>query len=498
MWSRAFALKALSYMLVLVLGILVYFLDLGQAVLNHWDESRRAVNAYEMLHNGRLFVTHFQGEPDMWGTKPPLLIWLQVLSFKVFGINEFALRFPSASAALGLALSLFYFCSRHLRSTAVAFAAVAMMYTSTAFVSVHGARTGDYEMLLVLFSTQAALALYLAGREHAPARKGRRILLFFFFMSLAVLTKGIAALMLLPGMLVFLVLDRQAMEWLRSGYYWGGLVGFLLLFGGYYLIREGQNPGYVRAVIENELTGRYMETLEDSSGPFMYYLKGLYQWRFRNWFFLLPLGAILALFTGNKKLRDFVLFVLWVTGIYLLVISVGQTKHEWYDLPVLPLFILLASMFFHIVFRALQAEDSPLSASWAKRLIPGIVLLCFFFYPYYQILHMNRDAAAFRQDDRYVLSHYLRDLHQGLPEQDGPADLYLLHEGNTQYFLFYTYLLREKGVEVHVVEPDQMLPGRTYLLHQQALIKKLQAKDRLQLDEMESGMYSLRQASPNP
>lgn len=45
--------------------------------LRLWDESRLAINAYEMMKDGDLIVTHFNGQPDMWNTKPPLMIWCQ-------------------------------------------------------------------------------------------------------------------------------------------------------------------------------------------------------------------------------------------------------------------------------------------------------------------------------------------------------------------------------------------------------------------------------------
>ncbi|UOQ78563.1 hypothetical protein MUN84_08455 [Hymenobacter sp. 5516J-16] len=60
-----------------------------------WDESRVAVNAAEMALNNNWLVAHFEGQPDLWNTKPPLLLWLQVLSIKLFGFNEVAIRLPT-------------------------------------------------------------------------------------------------------------------------------------------------------------------------------------------------------------------------------------------------------------------------------------------------------------------------------------------------------------------------------------------------------------------
>jgi 4-amino-4-deoxy-L-arabinose transferase-like glycosyltransferase len=75
------------------------FLHLGSLPIRIWDESRLAINAYEMNKDGDFLVTHFSGMPDMWNTKPPLMIWLQVFFIKLFGVGELALRLPSAIAA---------------------------------------------------------------------------------------------------------------------------------------------------------------------------------------------------------------------------------------------------------------------------------------------------------------------------------------------------------------------------------------------------------------
>ena len=65
-----------------------------------WDELRLAVNALEMTIRGFGLVTTYGFRPDLWNTKPPLLIWLQAGAMDVFGPDEWALRLPSLVAAL--------------------------------------------------------------------------------------------------------------------------------------------------------------------------------------------------------------------------------------------------------------------------------------------------------------------------------------------------------------------------------------------------------------
>ena len=106
--------KKYSYLKFIVLVILIYipvFSHLDTLPIQLWDESRLAINAYEMHHFGQYLVTHFDGLPDLWNTKPPLLIWMQVFWMKIIGVNEIALRLPSALAALLTIISILIFSS---------------------------------------------------------------------------------------------------------------------------------------------------------------------------------------------------------------------------------------------------------------------------------------------------------------------------------------------------------------------------------------------------
>src|SRR6476661_5337020 len=77
--------------LVIVTGALVLFLPfLGSTHLFDWDEVNFAESSREMLVSGNYAIPQIDFQP-FW-QKPPLVFWLQALSMKVFGINEFAAR----------------------------------------------------------------------------------------------------------------------------------------------------------------------------------------------------------------------------------------------------------------------------------------------------------------------------------------------------------------------------------------------------------------------
>jgi len=95
---------------VVALYPLVAFIDASPLYL--WDESRQAANAIEVYSNHNWIVTYYDGSPDMWNTKPPLLIWLQVLSMNILGCTVMAFRTPSVLGAFATTLSLFFFIKK--------------------------------------------------------------------------------------------------------------------------------------------------------------------------------------------------------------------------------------------------------------------------------------------------------------------------------------------------------------------------------------------------
>src|SRR5689334_10249299 len=92
---------------ILILSAAFLFIDRSVMPIQLWDESRNIVNALEMRESGSWLVTTYGGAPDLWNTKPPLLIWLMAASVGVFGLSEWALRLPSMIAALGTLAILF-------------------------------------------------------------------------------------------------------------------------------------------------------------------------------------------------------------------------------------------------------------------------------------------------------------------------------------------------------------------------------------------------------
>lgn len=98
--------KLLIYHLFIIVGAALLFIPfIGRVHLFDWDEINFAESAREMILTKDYLTVRIFFEP-FW-EKPPLYIWMQVISMKLFGINEFAARFPNAVCGIITLLVLF-------------------------------------------------------------------------------------------------------------------------------------------------------------------------------------------------------------------------------------------------------------------------------------------------------------------------------------------------------------------------------------------------------
>lgn len=105
----------LDYLRIAGLALLFFVPFLGGVHLFDWDEINFAECAREMIATGDYLRPQIDYEP-FW-EKPPFFIWLQVLSMKLFGVGEFAARFPNAVAGV-LTLVLVYHIGKRLHDRA--------------------------------------------------------------------------------------------------------------------------------------------------------------------------------------------------------------------------------------------------------------------------------------------------------------------------------------------------------------------------------------------
>mgnify|MGYP001692939116 FL=1 len=199
----------------------------GSLTITDPVESNYALTAKEMIASGDYISPRIFG--NYWYDKPAFFYWEMIASCLIFGVNEFALRFPSAIMGLS-SLALLYFFARRLYGHGTAILAGSLFASSVGFWYVGKAVITD--MTLFFFMSATMVSFYLGYSE----KKRSRYYAAFFFAGLAVLTKGPIGF-LLPGLLlaVYLVLRKDAKELLHLRWC-GGMILFLLVGGSWYYV----------------------------------------------------------------------------------------------------------------------------------------------------------------------------------------------------------------------------------------------------------------------
>ena len=194
-------IKKFDWLIAAIWACLLFIPFLGSVHLFDWDEINFAESAREMLLTGNYQKVQINFVPFM--EKPPLFFWLQVLSMKIFGVNEFAARFPNALVGIAT-LSLVFQIGKKIYGRSLAFFWVLLI---TGSITPHlYFKTGIIDPLYNLFIFCSIYQFFLfTGTEN----KTKHTWLMGLFMGLAIITKGpVAVIIVLLSFIVYWALNR--------------------------------------------------------------------------------------------------------------------------------------------------------------------------------------------------------------------------------------------------------------------------------------------------
>jgi len=196
--------RAWVYAGIIVCTTLLLLPFLGSVNLFDSDETNYAESAREMITTGDYLTVQIDYEP--FPEKPPLFFWLQVLSMKLFGINEFAARFPNLICGI-LSMVMLYYLGRKLYGHR--FGMLWILSYGSAILPFFFFKSGiiDPWFNLFIFMGIARFIFYLD-----PARVHTRVSNLVFaalFFGLATLTKGpVAVIIFLLCFFIYSLLRR--------------------------------------------------------------------------------------------------------------------------------------------------------------------------------------------------------------------------------------------------------------------------------------------------
>lgn len=188
--------KYLALGLIILVSSLVFIPLIGNSPLFDWDEINFAECAREMVVTGNYSQVQLNYNP-FW-EKPPFFIWLQAISMNVFGVNEFAARFPNALNGI-LTLCVIYLIGRKVNSPKFGLAWV-LIYAGTILPHFY-AKSGIIDPWFNLFIFSSFYQLLLHFNNPVGKEGTRTAVLAGFFLGVAVLTKGPAAIVIIGAFL---------------------------------------------------------------------------------------------------------------------------------------------------------------------------------------------------------------------------------------------------------------------------------------------------------
>jgi 4-amino-4-deoxy-L-arabinose transferase-like glycosyltransferase len=335
-----------QFWLLMLFAILM--LGLGIGLRDPWpsDEPRFTLVAKHMVESGNWLFPHRGVE--LYADKPPMLMWLEAVSFKLTHSWRIAFMLPSFLSALATLL-LVYDIGRRLWNRKVGmYAAVATLMCMQFVFQAKRAQIDPLVVFLITAANWGLLRHLLCGPDW------RKYWIGCFCAGLGVITKGVgflALLMLLP------YAWAAAQRWngiarMGSGTWWRwplGLIATLIAIGSWLVpmllaarahADNAAYTAYVNNILFHQTAGRYAHAWHHVQSTFYYLPIMVYAW--------LPLsltypGSIPRWWQALKAKDARILLPLGWIVLVLLFFSASAGKRDVYILPIVPMLALITA-----------------------------------------------------------------------------------------------------------------------------------------------------------
>jgi 4-amino-4-deoxy-L-arabinose transferase-like glycosyltransferase len=333
---------------VLILATLYvcYFSHLGAIGFVGPDEPRYAWIARDMAETGDWVTPRLYGKP--WFEKPPLFYWGAAFFFRIFGVSETAARLPSAISALLATLALAWLAWR-LYGAETARWLLLLLPTTVGMIGFSHAAATDmlFSGMLTVAMACAAVVLGLIRNENTPILPRTpwlALILFGFFLGLAVLAKGPAAIVLSGGAVFFWAIFTKSWRDALRLFHPAAIAAFCLTALPWYILCARRSPDFFRIFIVEHNFKRFLTPEFQHIQPFWYYVPILL-------LAILPWTAIL-LWSMVSHAGDYFrtrrvhpsLLLFWMFAAFcVLFFSISRSKLPGYILPAIPSLALIIS-----------------------------------------------------------------------------------------------------------------------------------------------------------
>jgi 4-amino-4-deoxy-L-arabinose transferase-like glycosyltransferase len=313
------------FIILIALAALLHVATVGWGDLYSETDSQYAGAAREMIESHQWLLPTNNGVPRL--QKPPLLYWLIVLSYKIFGINAAAARLPIALAIVAT-VALTFLIGERLRDYWHGFLAGLIYLCSCGTFLL-----GRIIMPEPLFSSFVAAGIFCAICGY-QRRQHRRFWFAGFWVcaALASVSKSVLGLVYLAAILFFLgIFYREARLRFRALIRWQYLLIFLWIFTPWYIWAALNFPGVFHRLVNDDWLSRVFGN--DDDVPRLQFIGLHFAWWFPWLIAVLP-GVI---FAWRRVMRprevEFAdaLPLCWMGVVFLPLLLIGQ-RQDYYSM----------------------------------------------------------------------------------------------------------------------------------------------------------------------
>lgn len=368
----------LSILWLAFLCFVAFWWRLGSTGLVDETEPLFAEASRQMNVTGNWVTPFFNGVTRF--DKPPLVYWMMAIAFKLFGVNEWTVRCPSAIAATVLTAIGFYalkfsVSQGHLKSPRAPWLAawIGSALMALNLQTIAWARIGVSDMLLSGCMGAALFSFFLgyAQSDRASKAQSRWYLAFYIFSALAVLTKGPVGIVL-PVLIIGCFLLYMGNFWavLKETKPLRGILLFLVITVPWYvlvILANGEN--YINAFFGYHNLERFSQVVNNHHAPWWFFF-AVVPLSFIPWSVYLPVAIARLQFwrihhwRTQPRAQQLGMFALIWFAVIFGFFTIAATKLPSYTLPLLPAAAVLVALFWTEAWTEAMFQSKPSRGAW--------------------------------------------------------------------------------------------------------------------------------------
>ena len=322
--------RSIKILVLFLLPAMLYLMPLSFIPLMEPDEGRYSVISSAMNATGDYITPRLKGA--VYFEKPPLVYWITAIFFQIFGENAFSSRLFAALCAWGCIL-LVYRMGIFFHDTKTGLYAAAVLSTFMYHIVI-----GRINILDMPLAFLVSAAIWFGFRHFDAAEKKTEkkmgwIYLFYLFIALAFLAKGLIGIIFPFGILGILLLTSSRWREISGLFSTIGIMIFLAVSLPWIILVQLENPEFFNFFFIQEHFLRFTTRMHGHAEPFYFYLPILLVGTL-PWCAFLP--EVISKYRNGEALFSCIekrLLLIW-PGLILVFFTISSSKLVPYIAPV--------------------------------------------------------------------------------------------------------------------------------------------------------------------